>query len=253
VLTSKYSICITQYNNASTVRQSLESILNQIDDRFEVVVVDSLSTDGSKEILKEFADAGKIKLIAKKCSRGLGRQIAFENSTGSYIIANLDMDDIFGPKLNDLIVFYHKKCEGKLLRVAKTYDTNQWEQNVTIAPRALLSEIGGWPDLQLFEDWYVWASAAKLNKYSWTVSPLAINETTHPERNTSGGKFKFRYLRYRELMRLGRSISFAKGEKVNMAQRLAKLLALISQHFYKSYKNKVDLNFTSFESSFYIQ
>ena len=249
---NKYSICITQYNNASTVRQSLDSILNQIDERFEVVVVDSLSTDGSREILNGYARDGKMKLIEKKCSRGLGRQIAFENSSGTYVIANLDMDDVFGPKLNDVIEIYHSKCEGKLVRVAKTADTNQWAQNVTIAPRTLLSEIGGWPDLQLYEDWYLWARAAKVNKYSWTVFPLAINETVHPERGTSEGKMKFRYLRYREWMRLGRTI-FTKGEKVSMTQRIAKILAQISLPFYKSYKGQVDLNFSSFDSSFYVE
>ncbi len=241
------------YNNAATVRQSLDSILNQIDERFEVIVVDSLSTDGSREILNEYAKAGKIKLIEKKCSRGRGRQIAFENSSGAYVIANLDMDDVFSPKLKDFVEMYHAKCEGNLLRGAKNTDINQWSQNVTMAPRTLLSEIGGWPDLQLYEDWYLWARAAKVNRYLWTVFSLAINETNHPERNTSSGKFKFRYLRYRESMRIGRTISFSKGEKVSMAQRIAKLLAGISLHFYKSYKGLVDLNFQPFGPAFHVE
>ncbi len=250
---SKYNICITQFNNASTVRQALDSILDQIDGRFQVIVVDSLSTDGSREILNEYASAGKIRLVEKKCSRGKGRQIAFENSSGDYVIANLDMDDVFRPKLNELLDFYHSKCEGNLMRGTKNTDIDQWAQNVTIAPRKLLNEIGGWPDLQLFEDWYLWARAAKVKRYSWTVFPLAINETVHPERNTSGGKIKFRYLRYREMMRLGRKVSFSKGEKVSMAQRVAKLLAQISLRFYKSYKGQVDLDFHPFDNSFYVE
>ena len=215
--------------------------------------MDSLSTDGSREILDEYAKGGKIKLIEKKCFRGLGRQIAFENSSGTYVIANLDMDDVFRPKLDDLIEMYHEKCEGNLLRGAKNTDVDQWTQNVTMAPRTLLLEIGGWPDLQLYEDWYLWARAAKVNKYSWTVFPLAINETDHPERNTSSGKIKFRYLRYRESMRLGRDISFSKGENVSMAQRIAKLLAQISLPFYKTYKGQVDLNFQPFSASYHVE
>ena len=250
--TYKYSVCITQYNNASTVRQSLDSILSQIDDHFEVIVVDSLSTDGSRSILAEYASNGRIKLVEKKCSRGLGRQIAFEKSTGNYVISNLDMDDIFNQRLKDLTNLYHTKCEGNLLRATMDDNQDRWAQNVTIAPRELLLELGGWPDLQLFEDWYLWARAAKLMKYSWTVFPLAINESVHVERNTSIGKIKFRYLRYREMMRLGRTVGFAKWEKVSLAQRVAKFFAQLSLPFYKSYKNTIDLDFQPFDSSFHV-
>ena len=108
-----YSICITHRNNKPTLKLSLDSILNQIDDRFEVIVVDSLSSDGSSEILREYARSGKIKLIEKKCSRGKGIQIGFENSSGKYIISNLDMEDIFNPCLLSLLREYHSKSEGK--------------------------------------------------------------------------------------------------------------------------------------------
>lgn len=250
--TYKYSVCITHYNNAGTIRQSLESILGQIDRQFEVVVVDNMSNDGSREILNEYASRGKIKLLEKKCTRGLGRQTALENSSGTYIIANLDMDDIFSPKLHELLDLYHSRCEGNLLRATVDEDPDRWAQNVTIAPRDLLLKIGGWPDLQLFEDWYLWARAARVMKYSWTAFPLAINETAHPERVSSTGKIKFRYLRYREAMRLGRTISFSKGENVSIAQRTAKFLAWISLPFKKSYKGQVDLNFKPFDRSFQI-
>lgn len=217
------------------------------------MIVDSLSTDGSREILDQYAKAGLVKLLGKKCSRGRGRQAALEYSSGNYIIANLDMDDIFNAKLCELLDFYHLKCEGNLLRATKDDDPDRWAQNVTIAPRKLLFELGGWPDLQLFEDWYLWARAAKERKYSWTVFPLATNETAHPERNSSAGKIRFRYLRYREAMRLGRTISFSKGEKVSMAQRAAKTIALISLPFKKSYKDQVDLSFRPFDSSFHVK
>lgn len=69
---SKYSILITNYNTVDTIKQSLESILSQIDNNFEVIVVDNKSKDGSEKILKEFEKQGKIKVISIKCSRGRG-------------------------------------------------------------------------------------------------------------------------------------------------------------------------------------
>src|SRR5437870_11443577 len=69
----KYSICVTNYNNAPTLRQSVESILNQIDSSFEIVVVYNKSTDGSQLVLREHSDSGKLKLISARCSRGEGQ------------------------------------------------------------------------------------------------------------------------------------------------------------------------------------
>ena len=114
---SKYSICITHYNNLSTNEESLMSIFRQIDDDFEIIVVDGKSKDGSVEILRKYQKEGRIKLIERKCSRGLGRQIALENSSGDYVISGLDMDDIFTPAISSMLESYHHLAEGKLLSV----------------------------------------------------------------------------------------------------------------------------------------
>ena len=42
-----YSVCVCNYNMAETLEVSLKSVLDQLDERYEVVVVD----DGSKSII----------------------------------------------------------------------------------------------------------------------------------------------------------------------------------------------------------
>jgi glycosyltransferase involved in cell wall biosynthesis len=108
----KYSICITNYNGGPSIESSLRSILGQLDDRFEIIVVDNLSTDGSREVLRESGASGKLKVIERKCSRGKGLQIAFENAAGEYIISGLDFGDTYRPRLSSFLDFYHTKCEG---------------------------------------------------------------------------------------------------------------------------------------------
>ena len=201
----KYSICITHFNNAPTVKQSLESILNQIDDNFEVIVVDNVSTDGSYEILKEFASLGKIKLIRAKCSRGKGREIAFENSRGKYVIANMDLDDIFKPRLRELLVGYHAVAKEKLLWVSSRMKGGFWGgESFTIAPRNLIKELGGWRDLQIFEDLELCSRAARHGKYRRSEFGLLEATNPHQERKkTWVGRMTWRYVRYREILRIG--------------------------------------------------
>jgi hypothetical protein len=66
------SVGITNYNGFGTIERPLGSLLFQVDESFEIVVVDSMSVDGSFE----FFERPGVRLIREKCSRGRGRQIA---------------------------------------------------------------------------------------------------------------------------------------------------------------------------------
>ena len=48
----KLSICIATYNRASFISETLDSILNQITDEVEIVIVDGASTDNTSDIVR---------------------------------------------------------------------------------------------------------------------------------------------------------------------------------------------------------
>ena len=246
----RYSLCVTHYNNNETVQESLESLLSQVDGSFEVVVVDSMSTDGSLRKLERYASEGKIILIRKKCVRGVGRQAAFERSTGAYVIANLDMDDRFLPVLRQVVDEYHSRSEGRVLAVVS--DPLDWSQNITIGSRDAISSVGGWRDLQYGEDWDLWSRAAESGKYAWTVFPMTERISAHAERRSLLGKLRYRYGRYRDELRLGRAI-FDEGENVTILQRLALLLASVSLPFQRTYRSDFNKTFRSSDPSYRIQ
>jgi glycosyltransferase involved in cell wall biosynthesis len=247
----KYSICMTNYNCGPTIASSLRSILRQLDERFEIIVVDNLSTDSSGELLRKFEAEGKLKLVEQRCSRGKGLQIAFENATGEYVISGLDMGDTYKPRLISFLDFYHKKCDGKLLKTRN--------EAVILAPRSLIEMLGGWRDLQRSEGWDLWSRAAKAGAYLWTVfiltelrnrsSPQAEIEG-HPKRKTFVGKYRHRYETYRDSLRLGRRL-FAPGSQVDVGMRLAQILALASLPFYRSYESGPS-DFQPYEPEYFI-
>jgi glycosyltransferase involved in cell wall biosynthesis len=194
-----YSICITNFNTEDSVRQSLESILAQVDERFEIIVVDNRSSDASLDILREY-DGKRIKLIVKKCSRGMGRQIAFENSGGKYIIGQMDMDDVFKPYLNKLLQIYHANFEGYMLRTSEV---------VMIAPRDLINKIGGYKDLNYLEEHELYSRAAQIGYFRFLNFKLKDHEIKKkkPDRRINRA-LEQEYSMLRESFRLGLGTDF---------------------------------------------
>jgi glycosyltransferase involved in cell wall biosynthesis len=144
----------------------MESLFRQINNSFEVVICDNCSYDGSLLILQEYAQNGKIKLIIKKSSRGKGRQIAFENSIGEYIISGVDTDDKLKATFHDFISLYHKYHEGYMLSAC----------TIHIIPRNIVKEIGGWRDLTWGEDVDFYERAKSLGRQHDINFPMDIVE-----------------------------------------------------------------------------
>jgi glycosyltransferase involved in cell wall biosynthesis len=99
----KVSIIVASCNNKHTIKNCIDSALNQTYKNIELIVVDDCSTDGSIEILESYQD--KIKLI--KLTENVGaykvRNIGLENSTG-FFVSLLDADDIMMSKKIELDV-----------------------------------------------------------------------------------------------------------------------------------------------------
>ncbi len=209
----KYSVCITDYNNERTVRESMDSVVCQMDQGFEVVVVDSLSTDGTREVLHEYERRGQITVIETKCSRGRGRQLAFLHSRGEYVISNVDLDCMYKPKFAELLRSYHGACEGMLLLALSGSVKNAWgPSGVILAPRSLIERLGGWRDLQAFEDADLCVRAARAGVYRWGWFDI-LQEAN--DRRDWGRREKLRnsYGQFRDWLRLGGRVGLIRWTK----------------------------------------
>ena len=94
----KFSIIMPGYNVEDYIKRAVDSVLNQSEQDFELIVVNDGSTDKTKEICDEFKDK-KIKVIHKK-NGGLSdaRNEGFKKATGEYIIF-MDSDDYWDKDL----------------------------------------------------------------------------------------------------------------------------------------------------------
>ena len=133
----KYTIALCNYNMCETVERSLRSILEQITDEFEVLVVDDGSTDGSIEIITELvSEYGNLRLVVSNNDNiGAARQEAIERANGEYILPQLDADDEYEDVILDFVNIYHQ-IESQIDKEFFLKGTS-----LNMAPRELLLDI----------------------------------------------------------------------------------------------------------------
>lgn len=108
-----YSICICNFNMNKTLRTSLESVLLQINEKFEVVVVDDGSSDDSLNTLLELRDIySNLRVIplTRDRRRKLGetRNVSIRAAKGKYLILHIDCDDLWEPFIISFTKIYHE-------------------------------------------------------------------------------------------------------------------------------------------------
>ena len=157
------SIVIPVYNAAKYVKDTVESVVNQTYENWELLLVDDGSTDGSTEIIKRLEEediTGRIKVLFPKehGTAAKARNFGISNASGRYI-AFLDADDLWEKdKLEKQIDFIQSKQAGfvftgyefanaegeglgKIVKVPETLKYKQALKNTTIFTSTVLIDI----------------------------------------------------------------------------------------------------------------
>ena len=94
-----FSVIIPLYNKEKSVSSTLQSVLNQTFKKFEVIVVDDGSTDGSYDVVKQFKDE-RIRLIQKENGGVSSARNRGIQETKYDHVAFLDADDVWEPNIS---------------------------------------------------------------------------------------------------------------------------------------------------------
>ena len=90
----KVSVIVTNFNYDKWLRRCLRSLLNQNFTDYEIILVDDLSTDNSRNILLEYKNTPTLKIIFNKTNMGVGASstIGAKAAKGKYLV-RVDADD----------------------------------------------------------------------------------------------------------------------------------------------------------------
>jgi glycosyltransferase involved in cell wall biosynthesis len=158
------SICVVNKNSEKTIEQSLRSVLGQLDDNFEVVVIDE-SSDMSVEILeqlkKEYPSILKPFYYGKNPLGGVGsaRNESIRRASGQYCIIHIDCDDVWEPHIKDFVSVF--------LEIEKNYNKPFLlaGHQLNMARKDFLLSIGPYQNVKHGEDRDLWMRLAKTNQY----------------------------------------------------------------------------------------
>jgi glycosyltransferase involved in cell wall biosynthesis len=217
----KVSIIIPTYNRANFIGETIQSILNQTFQDFEIIVVDDGSTDNTKKIIDGFIkQSEKIKyLYQNHCGRpSIPRNYGFKISTGKYL-AFLDSDDLWLPKKlekqinvlekninvgfvdckNIIINEFGSEIKGSYKFPIYNGDVFRelLKSNIILTPgsviikRDVIEKIGNFDESLLsLDDWDLWIRISKYYGFAYINEPLFkyrvhINNVTAtlPQRN----------------------------------------------------------------------
>lgn len=87
------SVIIPTYNKCKYIQQTIDSVLRQTNDQFEVIVIDDGSTDESLKVVQEFSDPRLRVFSQLNAGVERARNFGFSQSVGSFIVF-LDADDL---------------------------------------------------------------------------------------------------------------------------------------------------------------
>ncbi len=93
------SIIMPSYNTGAFIIKTIQSVLNQSYENWELIIVDDCSTDNTDEVVLPYLNDQRIRYIKneKNCGAAVSRNRALREAKGKWI-AFLDSDDLWVPE-----------------------------------------------------------------------------------------------------------------------------------------------------------
>lgn len=210
------SIIMPTYNSASTVSDSINSILSQSYTNWELLITDDCSTDDTLRVISEFATIdSRIQIFQNEINSGAGisRNNSIKESKGRFI-AFLDSDDMWTPtKLELQINFminnnyaltysHYKKINnagrviGHITPPERVNYSQLLKSNVigcltAIYDTSILGKIF-MPSIRKRQDMALWLKILEKTDYAWCIPcELAIYREGHQSLSSNKLKILF--------------------------------------------------------------
>lgn len=230
------TVAIITYNSSQFIKETLDSVINQTYDNWEIIVGDDGSTDDTPEILKKYKNilGNKIKIILHEDNQGANSNW---NSITSFFrgkyIAKLDGDDFWDKsKLeiqvkymennSNVVISYHpvykylqtnkKKVKHKSLLIKGKGDEILMKNGCFVCSPSVMwrnfNENNVHSDLTKVGDWYLWILIGSKGNIGYVEDRLAYYRVHANNVTVKGNKVEYIMDNIRIIEILGKKLRF---------------------------------------------
>ncbi len=244
------------FNSETFIAKTINSIINQTYQNWELILIDDYSTDKTLQIAQDFIANSKIKLVKNKTNQGaaISRNKGIEFAKGAFI-AFLDADDLWKPeKLSKQIAFMKaKNCDvcfssydlinekgsvlNKQIRALpvlsykKLLKSNYIGNLTGIYSAEKLGKITT-SNLRKRQDWLLWLAAIK--KSGKPAKSIQESLAYYRVRDNSISSKKMSLLKYNYAV-------YKRGLGFSAIKSLYSMLVFLKEHFFVKAKQKITL------------
>lgn len=203
------SIITPVYNSEKYISETIDSVLSQTYENWEMIIADDCSKDNTAEVIKSFKDP-RIKYfkLVENGGAARARNVALDNAKGQ-ILAFLDADDMWKPeKLEKQLGFMKKNKygftftgyeilrdeENKVIKVSKKLNYSQFMKNTIIGTLTVMLDKDIVGDIRLVDvkkdhDSMTWARILRLGHFAYGLNE-SLAYYRKVEGSISNDKFK---------------------------------------------------------------
>jgi glycosyltransferase involved in cell wall biosynthesis len=244
------------FNSETFIAKTINSIINQTYQNWELILIDDYSTDKTLQIAQDFIVNSKIKLVKNKTNQGvaISRNKGIEFAKGDFI-AFLDADDLWKPeKLSKQIAFMKaKNCDvcfssydlinekgsvlNKQIRALpvlsykKLLKSNYIGNLTGIYSAEKLGKITT-SNLRKRQDWLLWLAAIK--KSGKPAKSIQESLAYYRVRDNSISSKKMSLLKYNYAV-------YKRGLGFSAIKSLYSMVVFLKEHFFVKAKQKITL------------
>lgn len=222
------SIIMPAYNSGKYIKESINSVINQTYENWELLIIDDCSQDDTKRIIESYSMSNsKIQFLklSENSGAAVARNLGVKKASGKYI-AFLDSDDLwYEKKLEKQVKFMKKNNYYFTCTAYSKIDESSQLLNQIVVPKQIsayddllknnagnstvmydCSKIGKTfiPDIKKRNDYVMWLSVIKKNKYLYGITEVLSSHRVR-EGSLSGNKLslvKYHWIVYRKIEEL---------------------------------------------------
>ncbi|MCG1036618.1 glycosyltransferase family 2 protein [Polaribacter sargassicola] len=188
------SIITPNYNSEKFISQTINSVLNQTYQNWEMIIVDDVSTDNSTKIIESYSlkdDRIILHKLQKNSGAAIARNKAISLAKGNFI-AFLDSDDLWLPKKLEVqlefmetnnypisyssyeIIDENGKPKNKIIECKEKLDYNRmlYSNEIGCLTAMYNSDVLGkvyMPNVRKRQDYGLWLKILKMEKYAFGI------------------------------------------------------------------------------------